>query len=112
VHPDVTPIGNDDWIVKDGLVERNSDGQTIPLSGAVECDNNECSEEATCYYRHQCCNYVSLSCEGHRAAVVRFLMSMQQRGEIVRCFFCKTNKIPITLITRPQSLRLDSPPQV
>jgi hypothetical protein len=98
------PIGNSDWIVEYNLVELDADGQQVPLRSNVECDYKDCSNDAAFYYRTRCCNTVPLACEYHKNAVMRFLVTMQQSGEIIKCPFCKTNKIPLTLITRPQPL--------
>lgn len=95
--PETTPIGNADWLVDFNLKL----SKKYPI-----CDNEGCADEAVRYYRHTCCNAVSLACEFHTNAVARYLIDMQNRGSMARCTFCKAYKIPTALITRPQDLRL------
>lgn len=91
------PIGNADWLVDFKIKLEDK----YPV-----CDNEGCDEESVHYYRHTCCNSVSLACEFHTNAVARYLIDMQNRGSMAKCAFCKQYKIPTALITRPQKLRL------
>jgi len=106
--PDNKPIGNSDWIIEYGLVELDADGNQIPLTDRVECDYDQCGDGATFYYRHQCCNHVTLTCDLHKNMTITHLVRAQERGEVMTCAFCKKHKIPTMLITRPQPLRLTS----
>jgi len=107
---DHEPIGNADWLREFNIHESLPDGTVRIMSDNYPyCDYENCANEAMYYYRHQCCNTVSLGCELHTNGMMRLLIELHQNGTMAKCVFCKKHKIPLMLITRPQILALDKP---
>lgn len=96
--------GDPDWAAD--LLVTNMDNQAVPLIDRIDCDHVNCLDPAAGYYRHMCCNTVVLACTGHCNGILRYLLELNQRGNLAKCIVCARFKPPLMLITHPQPLGL------